>query len=87
MKHSHPVLAARMALELTRIEFQAHDLLPGLHGIIVRARKFPGWPVPALQLGGRRLQGILAIADQLDRLEPSTLDGQKGEESGWDKTG
>jgi glutathione S-transferase len=70
MKHSHPVLAARMALELTGIEFDAHDLLPGLHGIIVRARKFPGWTVPALQLGDRRLQGTLAIAHELDRLEP-----------------
>jgi glutathione S-transferase len=70
MKHSHPVLAARMALELTGVEFQAHDLLPGLHGIIVRAKGFPGWTVPALRLDGRRLQGTLAIARELDRLEP-----------------
>lgn len=70
MKHSHPVLAARMALELTGTEFQAHDLLPGLHGIIVRAKRFPGWTVPALELDGRRLQGTLAIARELDRLKP-----------------
>jgi glutathione S-transferase len=70
MKHSHPVLAARMALELTGIEFQAHDLLPGLHGVIVRAKRFPGWTVPALRLDGRRVQGTLAIARELDRLEP-----------------
>lgn len=70
MKHSHPVLAARMALELTGIEFQAHDLLPGLHGIIVRTKRFPRWTVPALQLDGRKLQGTLAIARELDRLEP-----------------
>ena len=72
MKHSHPVLAARMALELTGIEFQAHDLLPGLHGIIVRAKRFPGWTVPALELDGRRLQGTLAIARALDRLVPES---------------
>jgi glutathione S-transferase len=60
-----------MALELTGIEFQAHDLLPGLHGIIVRTKRFPGWTVPALQLDGRRLQGTLAIAHELDRLEPA----------------
>jgi glutathione S-transferase len=71
MKHSHPVLASRMALELTGIEFQAHDLLPGLHAIIVRAKGFPGWTVPALQLDDRRLQGTLAIARELDRLAPA----------------
>lgn len=70
MKHSHPVLAARMALELTGIEFQAHDLLPGLHGIVVRLKRFPGWTVPALQLDGRKLQGTLAIVRELDRVEP-----------------
>jgi hypothetical protein len=35
MKHSHPVLASRMALERCGIPFDAHDLLPGLHGITV----------------------------------------------------
>jgi hypothetical protein len=43
IKHSHPVLAARMALELTGVEFRAYDVLPGLHGIIVRAKRFRGW--------------------------------------------
>ncbi len=70
MKHSHPVLAARMALELTGIPFQAHDLLPGLHGLIVRAKGFPAWTVPALALDGRKVQGTLAIARELDRLAP-----------------
>jgi glutathione S-transferase len=70
MKHSHPVLAARMALELTGVEFRAHDLLPGLHGITVRANRFPGWTVPALLLDGRRIQGSLAIARELHCLEP-----------------
>ncbi|HKO29044.1 MAG TPA: glutathione S-transferase N-terminal domain-containing protein [Solirubrobacteraceae bacterium] len=70
MKHSHPVLAARLALELTGIEFRAHDVLPGLHGIVVRANGFAGWTVPALRLDGRRIQGTLAIARELHRLEP-----------------
>ena len=70
MKHSHPVLAARMALELTGIDFQAHDVLPGLHGIVVRANGFAGWTVPALRLDGRRIQGTLAIARELHRVEP-----------------
>jgi glutathione S-transferase len=70
MRHSHAVLASRMALELTGIEFQAYDLFPGLHGLIVRAKGFPGWTVPALQIGGRKVQGTLAIARELDRLAP-----------------
>jgi len=59
-----------MALELTGIDFEAHDLFPGLHGIIVRAKGFPAWTVPALKIDGRRVQGSLAIARELDRLAP-----------------
>lgn len=70
MKHSHPVLAARMALELTEIPFRAHDLLPGLHGVIVRAKGFERWTVPALEIDDRKVQGTLAIARELDRLAP-----------------
>ncbi len=70
MKHSHPVLGARMALELTGIPFAAHDILPGLHGIVVRAKGFPEWTVPALQIDGRRIQGTLAIARELHRIAP-----------------
>lgn len=70
MKHSHAVLAARMALERTGIEFEAHDILPGAHGIVVRAKGFPAWTVPALEIDGRRFQGTLAIARELDRIAP-----------------
>src|SRR5581483_3438373 len=70
MKHSHPVLASRMALELTGIPFEARDVLPGLHGVVVRARGFPAWTVPALVIDGRRVQGTLAIARELDRIAP-----------------
>jgi glutathione S-transferase len=70
MKHSHPVLAARMACELVGLEFEPHDLFPGLHGLIVRAHGFRGWTVPALEIDGRRIQGTLAIARELDRLAP-----------------
>jgi glutathione S-transferase len=59
-----------MALELTGIPFQAHDLFPGLHGLIVRAKSFEAWTVPALLIEGRRVQGTLAIARELDRLAP-----------------
>jgi glutathione S-transferase len=71
MKHSHPVLASRIALERTGIPFDAHDVLPGLHGLVVRAHGFPAWTVPALEIGGRRVQGTLAIARELHRLAPA----------------
>jgi glutathione S-transferase len=71
MKHSHPVLASRMALELTGIQFEPHDLFPGLHGAIVRAKGFSAWTVPALEIHGRKVQGSLAIARELDGLVPS----------------
>jgi hypothetical protein len=70
MKHSHAVLASRMALELTGIGFAARDLLPGLHGITVRAKGFPAWTVPALEIDGRKIQGTRAIAGEIDRLAP-----------------
>lgn len=70
MKLSPPVLATRMALEVAGIPFVAHDLLPGLHGIVVRARGFQGWTVPAVELDGRKVQGSLAIARELDRIAP-----------------
>ena len=60
-----------MAIESTGIPFVAHDLLPGLHGVIVRAKGFPRWTVPALELEGRRVQGSLAIVRELDRLAPA----------------
>jgi glutathione S-transferase len=70
MKHSHPVLASRMALELAGMPFKARDILPGFHGIVVRAKGFPAWTVPALLVEGRRIQGSLAIARELDRIAP-----------------
>ncbi len=71
MKHSHPVLAARMMLEQAQIPFKAHDILPGLHGFVVRARRFPSWTVPALEIEGQRLQGTLTIAREAHRRAPS----------------
>lgn len=71
MKHSHPVLATKLALELTGIPYQAHDILPGLHRIGVRLHGFRGWTVPALQIDSRKVQGTLAIMRELDRLAPS----------------
>jgi glutathione S-transferase len=70
MKHSHPALTARMGLERTGLPFTPHDVFPGLHGVIVRAKGFDKWTVPALKIDGRRIQGTLAIARELDRVAP-----------------
>jgi glutathione S-transferase len=70
MKHSHAVLTSRMALEQTGIPFEVHDLLPGMHGVLVRARGFPKWTVPAIEVDGHKVQGTIAIARELHRLAP-----------------
>lgn len=72
LKHSHPVLAARMACELVGLEFQVHDLFPGLHPVIVRVKGFPGWTVPALRIDRRKLQDTLVITRALDRMTAGT---------------
>ncbi len=67
---SHPALAARLMLERSGLEHEVRELPPGLHPALVRAAGFPGWTVPALRIGGRRVQGTLAIARELHRLAP-----------------
>lgn len=70
MAQSHPSLAARLMLERAGVEHDVQYILPGLHGIAVRAAGFPRWTVPALRLGELRVQGTLAISRELDRLAP-----------------
>lgn len=68
--HSHAVLAARLMLEHKGLEPELRSILPGLHPLVVRAAGFPGWTVPALRLGDRRVIGTLAISRALDELVP-----------------
>lgn len=70
LKHSHAVLTSRMGLEATGLPFRQHDLFPGFHGVVVRARGFPKWTVPALAIDNTRVQGTLAIARELHRRAP-----------------
>jgi glutathione S-transferase len=71
MKHSHPVLAARLMLRRKGIDHNVRDILPGLHPPVVRLAGFPGRTVPALRLGDRRVQGTLAISRALDEALPT----------------
>ncbi len=67
---SHPAQAARLMLELKRIDHQVVDLLPGMHPLLLRARGFRAGTVPALRLDGARVQGSLRISRFLDQVEP-----------------
>ncbi len=66
MRHSHPVLAARLMLERKGLRHNVRDVFPGLHPIVVKAAGFPGRTVPALRLGDELVQGTLNISRALD---------------------
>ena len=70
IKHSHPVLAARLMLRAKGLPWTERDALPGLHPIVVRMAGFADRTVPALVLGDRYVQGTLAISRALDELVP-----------------
>lgn len=57
-------------LERKGIDHQVVNLLPGLHPIFLRVRRFPGPTVPALAVDGQRVQGSLSISRALERLRP-----------------
>lgn len=68
MRHSHPVLAARLMLEHKGLEHNVRDAFPGLHPFVVRTAGFPQRTVPALRLGDRMVQGTLNISRALDEV-------------------
>jgi glutathione S-transferase len=70
MKHSHPVLAARLMLRRKGIAYNTRDILPGLHAAVVRFAGFEGRTVPAMQIGDRKVQGTLEISRALDEAFP-----------------
>ncbi len=71
MRHSHPVLAARLMLDRKALAYNVRDVLPGLHPVVVRAAGFPGRTVPALRLGDRLVQGSMKISLALDDVVPA----------------
>ncbi len=70
MRHSHPVLAARLMLRRKGFPYNTRDILPGLHAAVVRFAGFEGSTVPGLQMGGRKVQGTLQISRALDEAFP-----------------
>lgn len=60
----------RLMLEFKGIDTKLVDLLPGLHPLLLRAAGFRRGTVPALKLDGRKIEGSLEIAQELERLVP-----------------
>jgi glutathione S-transferase len=67
---SHPSMAARLMLQQKGIEYRRVDLMPVVSKAVLKVLRFPGITVPALKIDGRRIQGSLEIARELDRMRP-----------------
>ena len=70
MPISHPAAAVEAMLAHKRIPHRAVRLTPGMHPVLVRLAGFEGHTVPALEMGGRRVQGSRDIARHLDAVRP-----------------
>ena len=68
---SHPSLAAELMLRHKGVDYRRIDLVTAAHRGIVRALGFPRMTVPALRIGGAKVQGTRQIALALDALVPS----------------
>jgi ubiquinone/menaquinone biosynthesis C-methylase UbiE/glutathione S-transferase len=67
---SHSVVTSRLMLSQAGIDYELRNIWPGPHKAAVRLLGFRGWTVPALRIDGRRVQGTLAIAREIERLAP-----------------
>jgi glutathione S-transferase len=67
---SHPSMAGRLMLEHKHIDYRRVDLLPAIHKPLLRALRFPDTTVPAVRIGGRRIQHTVSISRALEELYP-----------------
>ncbi|ADB53095.1 glutathione S-transferase family protein [Conexibacter woesei] len=67
---SNPGHSARLMLAYKGVETKAVDLLPGMHPLLLWLLGFRRGTVPAMKLGGRRVEGSLEVAQALDRAVP-----------------
>lgn len=67
---SHPARAVRGMLEHKGIEYDLVNFPVGVHPVGLRLAGFRGRTVPALKIDGRRVQGSLEIARELERIQP-----------------
>ena len=66
---SHPSIAVQLMLEHKGISYKRTDLMPVVSKTVLRAVGFPGVTVPALKIGGDKVQGSRQIARELERLQ------------------
>ncbi len=67
---SHPATTAELMLGFKGIEYKRTDLMPVVAKGALRIAGFPRTTVPALKIGGERIQGSREIARALDRIQP-----------------
>ena len=67
---SHPGFTVALMLDAKGIPYKRVDLLPVVHKAVLKALGFPGVTVPALKIDGRKVQGSINIARELDRVRP-----------------
>ena len=67
---SHPSMAAELMLQRKGLPYKRRDLVTAMHIPIVKALRFPGRTVPALNADGRKVQGTREISRFLDELKP-----------------
>jgi glutathione S-transferase len=65
---SHPVISAQLALAHKGVPAERRMLIGGLHPVQLRLAGFSGSTVPALKLGGRRVEGSVAITRTLEEM-------------------
>lgn len=70
IRASHPCHAVRRIAERKGIPHRITWLPPGMHPAAVRALGFSSATVPAMKLGGERIQNSREIARRFDELEP-----------------
>jgi glutathione S-transferase len=70
MTISHPSQAARRMVELKGVDHELVTVAPMMQKVHLRAVGFRGGTVPAMKVGGKRVQGSRQIARALDRRWP-----------------
>lgn len=68
---SPPVNTVKLMLDHKGIGYRVVTVPPGVHPLGLRAGGFSGGTVPALKIGGRKVQGSLEISRVLDQIRPA----------------
>jgi glutathione S-transferase len=67
---SNPTQTARLALKFKGVEYKNVELLPGMHPLLMKLHGFERDTVPGMKIDGRKVEGSMAIVQELERLAP-----------------